>query len=170
MSIPTSRYTASVFVLFSSLALPGIASAQTLPETIAAASEKTVLFVNAEGAQVYECKADTAGKLAWSFREPVATLLVDGKTVGRHYTGPHWELEDGSVVQGKVVGRAPGVAQTDIPLLKLEVSAKRGKGQLSEVTTIQRLNTRGGVLEGTCVKAGAFRSVAYSADYVFLKK
>ena len=82
----------------------GIASAQ-LPDTIAAPGETTVTTLHAEGAQVYECKADAAGKLAWQFREPVATLLLEGKTLGRHYAGPTWELADGSVVIGKVVGR-----------------------------------------------------------------
>ena len=37
------------------------------------------------------CKAGADGKLAWTFREPIATLLADGKTVGRHYAGPNWE-------------------------------------------------------------------------------
>jgi hypothetical protein len=38
------------------------------------------------------------------------------------------------------------------------------------VTTVQRLNTHGGAAQGACDQAGAFRSVAYSADYSFLKK
>ena len=50
-----------------------------------------MLTLHAEGAQVYECKAGSDGKLAWAFREPIATLLLDGKTVGRHYAGPNWE-------------------------------------------------------------------------------
>ena len=148
----------------------GEASAQALPDAIAAPGEKTVMTVYAEGAQVYECKPDTAGKLTWSFREPIATLLVDGKTVGRHYAGPHWELADGSIIQGKVAGRAPGASPADIPLLKLDVASRKGQGQLSDVTTIQRINTKGGQLEGACDKAGSYRSVAYATDYVFLKK
>ena len=50
----------------------------------------------------------TDGKLAWAFREPIATLFQDGKTVGRHYAGPTWELSDGSAVVGKVAASAPG--------------------------------------------------------------
>ena len=38
------------------------------------------------------------------------------------------------------------------------------------VTTVQRINTRGGKLAGACDAAGTFRSVPYSADYVFLRK
>jgi hypothetical protein len=48
--------------------------------------------------------------------------------------------------------------------------AHRGAGQLTGVTTIQRLNTKGGVVEGSCEAAGTFLSVPYSADYTFLKK
>jgi Protein of unknown function (DUF3455) len=59
------------------------------------------------------------------FREPVATLLLDGRTVGRHYAGPHWEMADGSIIQGKVAGRAPGVTAADIAWLKLDVSAQQ---------------------------------------------
>jgi hypothetical protein len=147
------------------------ASAQTsLPTTIAAAGETVVLTVHAEGAQVYECKAGADGKLAFAFREPVATLIVDGKTVGRHYAGPNWEHSDGSAVTAKAAGNAPGATADDIPWLKLEVTASRGSGVLSGVTTVQRINTRGGKLEGACEKAGSFKSAPYAADYVFLRK
>jgi hypothetical protein len=147
------------------------ASAQTpLPDAIAAPGETTVLTLHAEGAQVYECKAGNDGKLAWAFREPIATLLLDGKTVGRHYTGPNWEHIDSSAVVGKAVGNAPGTTPDDIPWLKLTVTSGRGTGILSGVTTVQRINTVGGKLEGACDKPGTYRNAPYSADYVFLRK
>ncbi|MDF0583692.1 DUF3455 domain-containing protein [Bradyrhizobium yuanmingense] len=153
------------------LLLAGPAAAvDPLPDAIAAPGESVVLSVHAEGAQVYECKAGTEGKLAWAFREPIATLLSDGKTIGRHYAGPNWEHADGSAVVGKAVGNAPGALAADIPWLKLEVTAHRGNGVLTSVATVQRINTNGGKLDGVCDKAGEFRSVPYSADYVFLKK
>ena len=145
------------------------ASAQT-PDAIAAPGETTVATFHAQGAQIYECKADSAGKLTWQFREPIATLLLDGKTVGRHYAGPNWEHMDGSAVVGKVTGRAPGATAKDIPWLKLEVSERRGNGVLSDVTTVQRINTAGGVVEGGCDKAGSFFSAPYATDYVFSRK
>jgi hypothetical protein len=151
--------------------LPIPASAAELPDAIAARGETVVATVHAVGSQVYECKADPAkGTLAWQFREPIATLFISGKTVGRHYAGPNWELVDGSVVSGKVAGRAPAASTADIPLLKLDVASRRGDGRLAEVTTIQRINTKGGVAEGTCNEAGAFLSVPYTADYTFLGK
>jgi hypothetical protein len=148
-------------------ALP--AAAQS-PEAIAVPGETLIATFHAEGAQLYECKADGSGKLAWQFREPIATLLADGKTVGRHYAGPSWELADSSAVAGKVASRAPGASAADIPLLKLEVTAQRGTGQLTGVTTVQRLNTRGGTADGACATAGAFLSVPYSADYTFFRR
>ena len=147
----------------------GAASAQ-VPAAIAAPGETAVVALHAEGAQVYECKAGSDGKLAWAFREPIATLVLDGKTVGRHYAGPNWEHIDGSAVVGKAVGNAPGKSASDIPWLKLEVTAHRGSGALSGVTTVQRINTAGGKLDGDCDKAGTYRNAPYSADYVFLRK
>jgi hypothetical protein len=147
------------------------ATAQTaIPETIAAPGETAVLTLHAEGAQVYECKAGADGTLAWAFREPIATLLSDGKTVGRHYAGPSWEYSDGSAVVGQVVSTVPGGVAMDIPWLKLAVTSRRGNGVLGPVTTVQRINTVGGKLNGACYKAGTYESVPYSADYVFLRK
>ena len=145
------------------------ASAQ-IPAAIAAPGETAVVTLHAEGAQVYECKAGSDGKLAWAFREPIATLVLDGKTVGRHYAGPSWEHMDGSAVVGKAVGNALGKTASDIPWLKLEVTAQRGSGTLTGVTTVQRINTVGGAHAGTCDKAGGFHSAPYAADYVFLRK
>ena len=99
-----------------------------------------------------------------------STLLLDGKSVGRHFAGPSWEHVDGSAVVGKAVANVAGQTPGDIPWLKLEVTAHRGNGTLSGVTTVQRINTRGGVHTGGCDNAGALYSAPYSADYVFLKK
>jgi hypothetical protein len=157
-----------VACLFSA-SVPSVSGAQ-VPDVIAAPGQVTMVTIHAEGAQIYECKADSGGKLVWQFREPIAALFIGGKTVGRHYAGPSWELGDGSAVTGKVAGRAPGAMQHDIPLLRLEVTSQRGKGQLTGATTIQRINTKGGTAEGACETSGAFLSVPYSADYTFLTK
>ena len=147
------------------------ATAQTaIPEAIAAPGETAVLTLHAEGAQIYECKPAADGNLAWAFREPIATLFLDGKTVGRHYAGPNWEYSDGSAVVGQVTGTAPGQVANDIPWLKLGVTSRRGNGVLGPVTTVQRINTVGGRVNGACYKAGTYESVPYSADYVFLRK
>jgi hypothetical protein len=158
----------AVFVV--AAALVATEAAAQMPAPIAAPGETGIVTLHAEGAQVYDCKAGADGKLAWAFREPIATLLLEGKTVGRHYAGPNWDHVDGSGVTAKAAGNAPGKTANDIPWLKLEVTARRGSGVLSSATTIQRINTVGGVMSGACDKAGAFHSAPYSTEYVFLRK
>jgi len=141
-----------------------------IPDAVAAKGEHVALTVHAEGAQVYDCKAGEGGKLAWQFREPIATLIQDGKTVGRHYAGPTWENVDGSRVVGKLAGRADGATPSDIPWLKLDVTESSGAGALAGIATVQRINTKGGQFAGPCDRAGATYAAPYAADYVFLRK
>jgi hypothetical protein len=162
-------------ISFASLWLVSRAAAQE-PLVITVRDRTVITTLHAEGAQVYECKPD-AGKsqsrvraMTWQLREPIATLILDGKSIGRHYGGPSWELTDGSAVKGKVVASAPGATSNDIPSLELEVVDQRGNGILSAATVVQRINTKGGAARGSCERAGDYRSAPYSADYVFLRK
>jgi Protein of unknown function (DUF3455) len=146
------------------------ASAQ-LPAAIVAPPNETALATfHAEGAQIYECKAGNDSKLVWTFREPVATLLLDGKTIGRHYAGPTWEHMDGSAVVAKIVAITAGKTIADVPWLRLQVTERRGSGALAGMMTVQRINTQGGARIGGCDKAGTFHSEPYATDYVFLGK
>jgi hypothetical protein len=138
-------------------------------DVVAAPNKTQVLKVLAEGAQIYECKIDKDEKLVWQFREPIAALILEGKTIGRHFAGPTWELSDGSAVTGKIAASTAGAKSGDIPWLRLEVTTHRGNGQLSDITAIQRINTKGGAVKGDCTAAGIFISEPYSSEYVFLK-
>jgi hypothetical protein len=161
---------ATPFLLLPLLAGSARADDKPLPAAVAAPGEATVLSVHAVGMQNYDCKPGADGKLAWTFNSPQATLTSGDKVVGHHSAGPTWELTDGSSITGKVVGNAPGTGADDIAWLKLEVNSHKGTGQLSDVTTVQRINTVGGVLKGACDRENAGRGMPYSADYVFLKK
>jgi hypothetical protein len=55
-----------------------------LPAAVDAPGEITVATFQGEGAQIYQCKAGDDGKLTWVLREPIATLILHDKTVGRH--------------------------------------------------------------------------------------
>jgi hypothetical protein len=147
------------------LILPASPARAEGPANLSVPGETLVMTLHAQGSQVYECKADATGKMSWQFREPIATLIKDGKTVGRHYAGPNWELADGSAVVAKTVARAESASHNDIPLLKLDVTTHRGEGELDAVTTVLRLNTKGGAAAGPCDTAGALLSVPYVADY-----
>ena len=167
----SSRVTLSVFS-FACLALA--AKAAQLPS--AANTNAIITTFHAEGAQIYECKPDSskpigqAGTLVWQFREPIATLLADGQSVGRHYAGPSWELVDGGGVKGKTIKNTPAPGPNDIPWLELEVVDHLGKGVLSEAVTVLRTNTKGGLAKGPCKTQGEYLSIPYSADYQFLRK
>jgi Protein of unknown function (DUF3455) len=60
-----SKWPLPALSLFAALLPAGEALAQ-MPNAIAAP----------DGAQIYECKAAGGGKLSWTFREPIATLLL----------------------------------------------------------------------------------------------
>jgi hypothetical protein len=163
-------------IVWVALVLSAASASADVPSAIAVPDGAVLLTVHAQGAQIYECKpasleksASQAGALTWQFREPIATLIVDGKTIGRHYAGPNWDHVDGSGATGKTAASVPGATPDDIAWLKLDVVAHRGDGILSRATAVQRINTRGGMLQGQCDNAGEYRSMPYSADYVFLR-
>ena len=148
-----------------------------VPSAIVVPDGTVVATFHAEGAQIYECKLDSDNKSTsqvraptWQFCEPIAAFLVEGQSIGGHYTGPSWDHIDGSGVRGKVAASAPGATLNDIPWLKIDVSDHRGDGMMSNVTTVQRINTKSGVVQRPCESVGNYRSVPYSADYVFLRQ
>lgn len=148
-----------------------------IPQAIAVPGEIPATFLHAEGAQIYQCEVDDHHRLVWQLREPIATLLVDDYTVGRHYGGLHWEHADprtplwehtdGSSVKASIVASAAGATPSDLPWLKFRVVTQNGNGRFYGVTSVQRLNTHGGVAQGNCDKADEYLSVPYSADYLF---
>ncbi|WP_068094147.1 DUF3455 domain-containing protein [Novosphingobium rosa] len=160
----------SFFALLGALSLPLAAqAAPSAPPPFDLAGRSVVATFQGEGIQIYECKAGPNAAASWTFREPVATLIEGGKTLGRHFAGPRWELDDGSLLQGRMARGEPGATPGDVPLLKLDVVSNAGRGRLAGVTAIYRLNTRGGMLKGSCITPGELSSVLYKADYVFAR-
>jgi hypothetical protein len=158
-------------------ALPALASAllatsalAQFPAEVDAPEQAPVLKLHGVGAQLYECKAGPDGKLVWTFREPVAILMLEGHTIGQHYRGPTFEHIDGSAIVIKPIASAPSPDGKSISWLKADVVDRRGTGALSAATTVQRINTQGGVMEGPCDEAGVVQGAPYTADYIFLRK
>jgi Protein of unknown function (DUF3455) len=162
-------------LLFSLALMGSLASAaqaegvENLPAAIAIKGSVPLAQLQAAGAQIYICAKNTAGALNWTFREPIATLLEDGKTVGRHFVGPTWEFADGSHVVGEVVSKAPGVTAKDIPWLKLSVKEPPQSGLAAGATSVLRIDTKGGAFEGACDSEGELHSEPYAATYMFVK-
>ena len=137
------------------------------------ANESLAMIVPAKGVQLYECRARTGqvGGYEWVFVAPEADLFdARGTRTGRHYAGPHWEAIDGSKIVGSVKERADAPVADAIPWLLLAAKSVGPEGSFSKVTSIQRVNTVGGVAPKTdCSQAtaGTPARVNYTADYYF---
>jgi Protein of unknown function (DUF3455) len=147
------------------------ASAQQVPQTLQPpANEQLLLQVHAKGDQIYSCKGD-ADQFTWTLKAPDAQLFdKDGKAFGKHFAGPSWEANDGSRVTGKAAANAPSPDADSIPWLLVTVVGHSGDGVLARVTSIQRLNTKGGKAPASGCDAGHVGQevrAPYSADYLF---
>ena len=137
-------------------------------------NESLTIVVPAKGVQIYECRAkkDQAGAYEWAFVAPEADLFdTSGKKIGRHYEGPHWEAADGSKIVGTVKERADAPQADAIPWLLLATKSVGPQGSFSKVTSVQRVNTVGGVAPKTgCSQSavGTTARIPYTADYYFL--
>jgi hypothetical protein len=148
------------------------ASAQMLPKELQPpATDKVLLQVHAKGDQIYTCSPAADGQFSWTLKAPDAQLFDEtGKPFGKHFAGPSWEASDGSRVTGKAAANAPSPDADSIPWLLVTVVSRSGAGVLSKVTSIQRINTKGGKSPASgcdAAHAGQESRASYSADYVF---
>ena len=150
----------------------------TVPDSIQApAGEELVLMARASGFQIYICRLDANGKPAWTLKAPEAELFDEqGKSIGKHFGGPTWQLNDGSQITGKMAAKADAPDPKAIPWLLVTVTGHSGNGKLSGVTSIQRVNTVAGlapeslapsVQECTAQSGEVEFKSSYSADYYF---
>jgi len=143
-----------------------------VPEAIQApAGTEVVLLAHASGSQIYTCQAGTDGKFSWTLKAPQAELRDrNDQVIGEHAAGPSWKLKDGSAVTGKAAGHADSPDANSIPWLLVNVVSHSGKGLLDTVTTIQRVDTRGGKAPADGCDAAHRDSEtksSYTADYYF---
>jgi hypothetical protein len=135
------------------------------------AGEVVFLDAYASGVQIYECEAHPDG-YSWVFRAPEAVLKDgSGHTLGKHYGGPTWESTDGSLVVGEVKAHAPGPGG-GIPWLLLSAKSTSGSGVFTPTTSIQRLETKGGLAPAGGCSAATEKQVArvpYTATYDFYR-
>lgn len=160
------------------LAAPALAAiflipafAQTVPDNLKPPADQHLVFrAHATGDQIYACQPGTDSQLAWVLSGPEARLTdAHGKEVAKHFAGPIWQSTDGSQVKGKVVNHA-APDPNSIPWLLLTAVDHTGSGVMSNVESIQRLNTKGGTVPASGCDAshqGDKVRVNYSADYYF---
>ena len=119
------------------------------------------------GVQIYRWDGTT-----WTGPVPAATLFADAGdhgVVATHFGGPTWQSLSGSRVVGTVIDKCTP-DPTAIPWVLLGVASQDGPGIFDQVTSIQRLNTVGGIAPttpGTVI--GQEARVPYTALYVFYR-
>ncbi len=178
MRIPGARVVGSlsVVVLLSGWAGSPAVSPPEVPRELRPPGDQVmVLEALARGVQIYECSASQdqseSSKSEWAFKGPEAELFDrSDRKIGKHYGGPTWESTDGSVVVGEVKSRDEGPDPRAIPWLLLTAKSNSGTGVLSQVKSIQRVKTVGGMAPSSpCGRENAkqvFR-VPYKASYYF---
>ena len=164
----TIKMTAKSIAIFGMFCLVSAGAAQVkiakpeVPEELKVSSgEEVLLRAHAKGVQIYSCKTGPDGKYAWVLKRPIGT----------HFAGPSWKLNDGSEVIGEVTEKHGAAKSGAVPWLLLKAIGHKGTGLLDKVTSIQRVNTEGGIADATRACAGSNTGTeiesAYSADYYF---
>ena len=144
-----------------------------IPDTLNPGPNETLsMVVPAKGVQIYECRATKDAKaFEWAFVAPDAELFdARGHQIGRHGAGPYWEANDGSRVVGTVKARAEAPAAGSVPWLLLSTRGTGPAGSFSKVSSIQRVDTSGGVAPAspcTAELSGRKARVHYVATYRF---
>jgi hypothetical protein len=131
-----------------------------------------ILEGHATGVQIYVCQAESDQKAAWVLKAPEAELTdASGRKIVHHFAGPSWQHIDGSEVTGKMAAKHDAPKPGAIPWLLVSVTSHTGDGILSQATTIQRINTDGGLPPAatscTASANGQESKSNYSADYYF---
>ncbi len=151
---------------------PDLTCPATVPPEINPAADQDLAFIlSAWGVQRYTCTA--AG---WTFVTPDADLFtrdVLGLVV-HHFSGPTWLHDDTSLVVAAKAAEAI-VDATAIPWLLLTVTKHAGAqdGALAPITSIQRMETHGGLVPDAArcdvAHIGLGSDVTYAARYAFYR-
>ena len=144
------------------------------PAIRASAAEEPAFMLNADGVHIYQCRMVSAdGRWGWVFTAPDATLYEGSRSVATQKSPNLFEsLSDRSSVAGVVRG-TQFAGGGNLPWAMLNAQPIGTAGLFTGVTSIQRVNTAGGVAPaGGCGpdNDGAEARVGFSADYYFYKR
>ena len=121
-------------------------------------------------ADIYTCEK-TAEGYRWTFAGPEAALFdASGRQIGTHFSGPTWQLDDGSKITARTTGQAPALQPHAIDWLLLRVTTHEGTGALSGVGFVRRVDTQGGTPPITgcdAAQAAVKARMRYTARYLF---
>jgi hypothetical protein len=161
----------AVSLIVAASSLPAIHAQQTAATIDLPTGAHVILQAKGDGVQIYTCTVAPAGA-KWVFKAPEAKLLdASAKSIGTHFAGPTWKLEDGSQVQGELIANKPSPEAGAVPWLLLRAKAGTAAGTLADVAFIRRTETHGGVAPASGCEAaqdaGKTAQVPYTATYTF---
>ena len=163
---------ASALVLAAMPALAAVSRPNVPPRLQAGAAEEPAFVLSERGAQVYECRSLVNGRYAWVFTNPDATLS-DGTTAVATHTAPNlWEASGDRSSVSAVVRSSAAAGSDALPWTLMSARSDSANGLFAGVTSVQRVNTAGGVAprDGCNEYAvGKEARVDYTADYYFYK-
>jgi hypothetical protein len=145
------------------------------PRLRAAADEEAAFVLSANGTHLFQCKAALANPnvYGWYFVAPDATLFEGTRSAGSHRAPGQFESDsDRTTVTGVVRATQPG-GENNLPWATMRAIPMGEGGMFAGVTTIQRVNTSGGVAPAsgcTAASAGDEARVQFSADYYFYRR
>ncbi len=127
---------------------------------------------SASGEQIYQCNLAN-DVYQWRLTGPRADLFdSNAAKVGKHYAGPTWEADDGSLIRGKVAATEKAPDGVSVAWLLLSVVAHEGQGRMSDIAYVRRIDTKGGAApQAPCAadKAGQASASPYEANYLFYR-
>ena len=137
------------------------------------AAEEPAFVLRAQGVHVFECRPNANGGYQWVFTNPDVSLS-DGTTERAIEVAPNtFEASaDRSTVSGRVRALA-GAGSDNLPWMLLSARSTPDDGLFAGVTSVQRVNTAGGVAPRSgCgeLNAGSEARVAFTADYYFYRR
>ena len=136
------------------------------------ATEEASFVLSADGVHVFECKA-AAGGFSWTFVAPDVTLYEGGRSVATQTVPNLWESSSDRSSVSATVRSTQAAGGTALPWALMTAVPLSETGMFAGVTSIQRVNTSGGVAPASgcgASSAGSETRVPFTADYYFYKR
>lgn len=142
------------------------------PQMRAGGNEAPAFMLRASGTHVYECRA-VQGGFSWTFLNPDATLFEGTRSIATHVTPSMWESStDRSSASGRVAA-TQAAGPGNLPWTLWRTQSSGDGGIFSGVTSVQRVNTAGGVAPAAgCgdTNLGSETRSNFTADFYFYKR
>ena len=137
-----------------------------------APNEEPAFVLSAEGTHVFECRP-AAGGYAWTFVAPDLTLYEGGRSAATQTIPDQWDATSDRSSVSATVRSTQAAGPNSLPWALLRATPGAETGLFAGVTSIQRVNTSGGVAPATgCGEstAGSEARVPLTADYYFYRR